>query len=294
MESASLQHWLWLLPLGLAALWVGSPRFLGTQASHRLGNLLKAGLDGRNVTLLQHLDLSVGGRVMHFDYLVLGRTGIFVIDALYLPGRVKGQRAQAWWQRIHLGRTHRFANPVHENYLRLQALHQALHLAPSCFHPCVGVSGQDSIDTDAKDVVIDVQKVAGKINGQTRPLLSAEELNLALHSVQQLQVDVRLLGGRARRWQWLRVMLFAMFLAGLAWVYQGELQHMYRTAIQIGQPGSQPADAATQLQRWEDSLICSYSVDTQRCACYTPRGEKAKVTPERCQQLAERGSVLEQ
>ncbi len=290
MESASLQHWLWLLPLGLAALWVGSPRFLGTQASHRLGKLLKAGLDGRNVTLLQHLDLSVGGRIMHFDYLVMGRTGIFVIDALYLPGQVKGQRAQAWWQRIHLGRKHRFANPVHENYLRLQALQQALRLAPSCFHPCVAVSGHGSIDTDAKDVVMAVEKVAGKINGQPRPLLDAEELNQALQKVQQLQVRAPLLGGRTGRWKLLRMVLLASFLGGLAWVYQRELQHVYLAAIQ----NSQPADPASQTQRWEDDLICSYSVDTQRCACYTPRGEKAAVTPERCQQLAERGSVLEQ
>jgi hypothetical protein len=192
MESAALQHWLWLLPLGLLALWVGSPRFLGTQASHRLRKLLNAGLDRRHVTLLQQLHLTVGGKVMHFDHLVLGRTGIYVIDALYLPGQVKGQRVQAWWQRIHWGRKHRLANPVHENFLRLQALQQALHLAPSCFHPCVAISGHSSIDTDAKDVVIDVEKVAGKINGQTRPLLSAEELNQALQNVQQLQVHAPL------------------------------------------------------------------------------------------------------
>lgn len=290
MESTSLQHWLWLLPLGLAALWVGSPRFLGTQASNRLGKLLNAGLDRRSVTLLHRLHLSVGGRVMHYDHLVLGRTGIFVIDALYLPGQVKGQRVQAWWQRIHWGRKHRFPNPVHENYLRLQALQQALHLFPHCFHPCVAVSGHSSIDTDAKDVVIDVEKVAGKISGQTRPLLSAEELNQALQNVQQLQVHASLLGGRAGRWQWLRMLLLAMFLVGLAWVYQAELQHVYRTAIQ----SSQPEDPASQLQRKEESLICSYSVDTRRCACYTPGGEKADITSKRCQELAERGSVLKQ
>lgn len=290
MDASSLQHWLWLLPLALAALWVGSPRFLGTRASERLGRLLRAGLDRRSTTLLQHLDLSVGGSVMHFDHLVLSRTGIYVIDALYLPGRIRGQRAQAWWQRLRGGRKHRFANPVHENFLRLQALQRALQLAPAGFHPCVAISGHTSIDTDAKDIVIDVTEVCRKINSQARPLLTAEELNQALLRIQQLRVDASLLGGRVRRWRLLRLLLLALFLGGLAWVYQQEMRQLFRAVKQ----SSQPPDPATQLERWENSLICSYSVDTQRCACYTQQGEKAEISALRCQQLAERGSVLNQ
>ncbi|HKX55812.1 MAG TPA: nuclease-related domain-containing protein, partial [Xanthomonadales bacterium] len=201
MEYPSLLHWLWLLPLGLAALYVGSPRFLGTRSSQRLRKLLQASLDSRTMTLLHDLDLSVGGSVMHYDQLVLSRTGIHVIDALYLPGKVKGQRVQAWWQRQRFGRKHRFANPVHENFLRLQALQQALHLAPGCFHASVAISGHDSIETDARDVVLDVAAVAKKINSQSRPLLSAEELNQALLRIQQLQVHAPLLGAKSLRWR---------------------------------------------------------------------------------------------
>lgn len=290
MEFPSLLHWLWLLPLGLAALYVGSPRFLGTQASQRLRKLLQASLDSRSMTQLHDLDLSVGGGVMHYHQLVLSRTGIHVIDALYLPGKIKGQRVQAWWQRLRFGRTYKFANPVHENFLRLQALQQTLHLAPGCFHPCVAISGHDSIETDARDVVLDVAAVAKKINSESRPLLSAEELNQALLRIQQLQVQAPLLGGKSRRWRWMQLMLLLMFLGGAGWVYQNELRQVYLTALQ----SSQPADPASNLQRWEDSLICSYSVDTDRCACYTPRGDKADIATQRCRQLAERGSVLQQ
>lgn len=290
MEQPSLLHWLWLMPLGLAALYVGSPRFLGTRASQRLRKLLQAGLDSRSMTRLQNLDLSVGGSIMHYDQLVLSRMGIHVIDALYLPGKIKGQRVQAWWQRRRFGRKHRFANPVHENYLRLQALQQALHLAPGCFHPSVAISGYDTIETDAKDVVLDLTSVAKKINSLSRPLLTAEELNQALLRIQQLQVQGTLLGNKRLRWRLLRLLLLALFLGGAGWVYQNELQQVYRTALQ----SSQPVDPASDLQRWEESLICSYSVDTDRCACYTPRGDKAEIPAQRCRQLAERGSVLQQ
>ncbi|HET6564596.1 MAG TPA: nuclease-related domain-containing protein [Xanthomonadales bacterium] len=290
MDHPSLLHWIWLLPLGFAALYIGSPRFLGTQANQRLNKLLKAGLDRRHFTLLQDLDLAVGGGVMHYDHLVLSRSGIHVIDALYLPGKIKGQRAQALWQRVRWGRKVRFDNPVHENYLRLQALQRALHLAPACFLPCVAISGYQTIETDAKDVVLDVARVVNKINSQARPLLAAEELNQALLQIQQMQVKPTLFGGKNLRWKLLRFLALLLFVGGLVSVYQHELQQLYSTAVK----SSEPLDAATGLQRWEDSLICSYSVDTGRCACYTPRGDKAEITAARCQQLAERGSVLKQ
>ena len=290
MEYPSLLHWLWLLPLGLLALYVGSPRFLGTRASQRLHKLLLANLDRRTMTLLHDLDLSVGGSVIHYDQLVLSRSGIHVIDAFYLPGKIKGQRVQAWWQRQRFGRKYKFTNPVHENFLRLQALQQGLHLAPGCFHPNVAISGHDSIETDAKDVVLDVAAVARKINSQSRPLLTAEELNQALLAIQQLQVHAPLLGGKNRRWRLVQLLLLLLFLGGAGWVYHNELQQFYHMALQ----SSQPADPASNLQRWEDSLICSYSVDTGRCACYTPRGDKADISAKRCRELAERGSVLQQ
>lgn len=290
MEHPSLLHWIWLLPLGLSALYVGSPRFLGTQASQRLRKLLRAGLDDRTMTHLCGLNLSVGGTVVHYDHLVLSRTGIHVIDALYLPGKIKGQRVQNWWQRQRWGRKYRFENPVHENFLRLQALQRALHLAPGCFHPSVAISGYDSIETDAKDVVLDVAAVVKKINSQSRPLLSAEELNQALLNMQQMQVQAPLLGAKTRRWRLLQLLLLVLFLGGVGWVYQDEVRQVYRLAMQ----SSQPVDASTDRQRWEDSLICSYSVDTGRCACYTPRGDKADISKDRCRQLSERGSVLQQ
>ena len=70
--------------------------------------------------------------------------------------------------------------------------------------------------------------------------------------------------------------------------------HHIRMAEALLFAASEPLDEATRQQRWEERLICSYSVDTGRCACYSPQGEKAELTAERCQELAERGSVLQQ
>jgi hypothetical protein len=46
--------------------------------------------------------------------------------------------------------------------------------------------------------------------------------------------------------------------------------------------------------RWEASLLCAYSVDSGRCACYEPKGPKADIPQEQCIELANKGSILTQ
>lgn len=42
---------------------------------------------------------------------------------------------------------------------------------------------------------------------------------------------------------------------------------------------------------WEASLLCAYSTDTGRCACYEPKGPKAVVDHEQCVALADQGAA---
>jgi len=290
MNQPSLIHWLWLLPLGFLSVYLGSARFLGTQASQRLRNLLRAGLEPRRFTQLHDLHLFVSGRVEHYDHLVLSRSGIHVIDALHLPGDLKGTRVQAWWLSRHWGRKSRIANPVHENALRLEALQHALGLPATRFLPVVALSGNRSLDTDARDVVVAASQVVGKINSQARLVLSDEDVDAALLRIQGLQVKAPLLTAR-RRWRVLQLLAGLGFIAGIWLVYEAEIRQLHATVAR----SSEPAPTATSdPQRWEATLACSYSIDTGRCACYQPDGKKAEISPERCKSLAERGSVLKQ
>lgn len=290
MEHALLVHWFWLTPLGFTALCLGSPRFLGTQATNRLRKILLASLDSRGYTQLHDLHLAVGGHVEHYDHLVFSKSGVYVIDALYLPGEIKGNRVQAWWLRKSWGRRIKFDNPVQASYLRMLALQQALNLPLVSLHSFVAISGYSTLQTDAKDVVIDVQKVPGKILSQSRQLLSAEELDAAVLRIQQIRIHAPLFGS-TRRWKLLQLLLSILFIGGIFAVYQSQIMHLYGSVVQAVQSEEV---RKTDQQRWEDRLICSYSLDTGRCACYELDGAKASIAPERCIALAERGSVLQQ
>jgi len=286
---------LWILPLAVSVMFVGSPRFLGTRAARRAAYLLKSGLDKRRYTLLSDLDLALAGKTVHFDHIVVSQAGIFVINALHLPGVVSGSRVQARWQRKHWGHKYLLENPVHENYLRLQALQRALDLPANSFHSLVGISGHGAITTDASEVVTDVNLLSRKINSQSRQSLSQEQASQALLGIQQLHLRPGFLGLHAR-WKWLRLGLLIGLCAAVYLSYGDELRKLQQQ-IKVSTQGPAAAgnlDETAQQKLWEESLICSYSIDTQRCACYQPDGVKAALAPARCKTLAEKGSVLEQ
>ncbi len=286
---------LWVLPLAVSVLYVGSPRFLGTQAARRVGNLLKSGLDTRRYTTLSNLKLSLAGRIVDFDHIVVSQAGIFVIDALHLPGAVSGSRVQAQWKRKGWQRTYRFDNPVHENFLRLQALQRALDLPRNSFHPLVVLAGHKGIKTDAGDVVLEVKSMCRNINSQSRQLLNQEQTSQALLNIQQLCIQPGLLGHHSR-WKIIRLGLLACLCMAVYLAYGEQLrqlQQKIRVSIQ-GPAAAGAMDELTRQQLWEDSLICSYSIDTGRCACYQADGQKAQIDPASCKTLAEKGSVLQQ
>jgi len=54
----------------------------------------------------------------------------------------------------------------------------------------------------------------------------------------------------------------------------------------------QETDTAARLA-WESSLMCAYSSDAGRCACYDPKGRKAEMDFGRCRALADRRPVAD-
>ena len=299
LNMQNLVHLAWLLPLLLLALYIGSPRFLGTTGSSRVGRLLAAGLDRHRYTILSNFTLAAGGGIVHFEHLVISRFGIFVIDTVHRGGWISGSEVQERWQQKSLGKIHRFDNPIHANFLRVQALAQLLDMPVSRFHPVVVFSGHAGFRSQQPGKVFAVGRVLAHIRGQRRELLMAQEADRAVMRIRDARIQTGFLG-RMGPWRILRYCLIGVALAGIYLVYGQDLQfamkYLQRQADVRMQPENFNAEGTPKSERqiWEDSLICAYSVDNGRCACYEPRGEKAQVPAARCQQLAERGSVLKQ
>ncbi|HLF31884.1 MAG TPA: nuclease-related domain-containing protein [Xanthomonadales bacterium] len=299
MNLQSLIHLAWIVPLVLLVSYIGSPRFLGNMGSTRVRRILGSALEKNRYTILHDLVLPSGGGTFHVDHLVISRYGICVIDSIHRSGWISGTEVQARWRQQSWGKSWYFDNPVHTNYLRVQALERLLQLPNSRFHPMVVLSGHRGFKKNLPTGVLEVKNLVGRIRSLGREVLSAEEADKALLCIQKSIVKPGLFG-RAGRWKLFRLLLFVVLVAASVMAYHDQLQQflagMQRHADMRMMPEKFHRDGLpkTELELWEDSLICAYSSDLGRCSCYEPGGAKARLTAARCQELAERGSVLKQ
>ena len=295
----ALLHFIWVIPLVLLALYVGSPRFRGTSGQVRTRRLLSAQLQKNQYTVLNGLTLPAGGGTMHLDHLVVSQFGIFVIATVSRSGKISGTEFQDRWKHYHFGRIHRFDNPMHLNYQAINALAQLLQLSPALFHSIVVFSGSGSFANQMPANVIPAQKLIPLIRKFSRKILTPEDANRVLRQVKEDSLSSRT-RFRLDRWTLLRFALVLVLIAGGWLAFRVELTEAYRLLQNQLEKTSQPemfhADGRrkTEQELWESSLRCIYSNDTGKCVCIERDGSSAELEPGKCQSLSEQGSILQQ
>jgi len=296
MDSQPYAHLIWIVPLALMVLYIGSPRFLGTMGHGRVKRVLNAALEKNRYTVFHNLTLPSGGGTVTVDFLIVSRFGIWAIRSIHRNGLISGTDVQDRWVQKWAGRLNRFENPVHENVLRLEVLERMLDLPKSRFHSLVVFSGQRGFKSGIPGNVIAVDQLLRRVRGQSKELLSTEEADKALARLHQVALSPGTFS-RARRWKILRLVLLIMLLWGSYTAFQQPADQFFDRMLQqariYGLPVEADGSEESKRQIWEESLICAHSSDTGRCACYEPGGDKASLNDQRCRELANKGSVLE-
>jgi hypothetical protein len=298
MMVQPLAHLLWLVPLALLAAYVGSERFLGTMAQARVRRLLDAALEPRRYTVVHDLTLPGGGGTIHFDHLIVCRAGVYLVDSIYRTGWISGTRVQAAWRQKTWKGSAKFDNPVHDLAVRAEALADLLRVPLSRIHTLVVFCGPRGFADSVPDNVIRAQRLLARIRFDSRPLLAPEEADRVVMELQRCALRPTFLGP-AQRWKLLRAALVIFCCAAVYYTYSDQLKMFVKKVQHQADIGMAPekfhpdGTPKNEIELWEDRLACAYSVDTGRCACHEPGGDLARITPERCQELAQRGSVLQ-
>jgi len=294
-----LLHLLWIVPLLLLIFFLSSPRFRGDIAETRVRRLLATGLERNRYTVFNDLLLADAGGTRQIDHLVISKFGIFVIESRYVRGWVSGAEFQERWKQKSLWRQTQFDNPLHSCRLQVERLQRLLNYPASVFHPLVVLVGHKGAKTRLPENVIAPEKLLGLLRRKSGQLLNAEQAERAIRTIDQ----ARLAGSGAWRLKPLsavRLLLLLALVAGVYLAFRDDIEDWVAAARLRAEQRSAPeqfrADGSRKSERelWEDSLVCAYSVDTGRCACYEPDGKTADLAPETCRSLAEKGSVLKQ
>jgi restriction system protein len=297
--GSALLHLAWIVPLLLLFFFLSSPRFRGDIAETRVRRLLAAGLERNRFTVFNDVVLPIGGGTTRINHVVVSRVGIFVIESSYVRGWISGTEVQDRWQQNSWGRSTRCDNPLHRNRRQVEALQRLLDYPSAVFHPLVVLVGLKGFRKRPPENVIVAESLLARIRKKTGQLLSPEQADHAIRMIGESRLSPA--GGRlSRPANLLRLLLLLVLLAGLYLAFRDDLPRLVaeweRRAEQQSEPALFRPDGSRKSERelWEDSLVCAYSVDTGRCACYEPDGAHADLSAAECRALAERGSVLKQ
>ena len=239
---------------------------------------------------------------MHFDHVVVSRHGIVVIESQYARGWVSGTAVQDRWKQQTLGRTERFDNPLGRNEQQKLALQALLGYPPRVIYGIVVMVGQKGFKGELPIHVVEPEKLIRELRKMGQLLMEPEQAAKAISTIDASRLSS--VGSHfRRRGALLAQALLALLLCGGLYLAFGEAAGRIWTEFQASTrpPGSESAgetspdgSVKSEQEKWEESLLCAWSSDTRRCACYEPDGTRVQIDLEKCRALAERGSVLKQ
>ena len=292
-----LLHLLWIAPLALIIAFISSPRFRGDIAENRVRRLLANGLNKSRYTVLNDVELPAGGGTVHVDHIVVSRFGVFVIESQYAKGMISGGEFQDRWKQEYWGRTKRIENPMHRSAVQAETLGRLLDISAPKIHPIVVMTGQSGMKTRSPAHLVPAEQLISYIRKKGTHVLEPEQADQVLKIIMDGRVHPSV-HSQVSKWTLLTVFLVLVLLAGI-WLAFGEQirgvqemlseRHEQRESPEMFHPDG---SRKTEQEQWEDSLVCAWSEDTNRCACYEPDGERADLEQSKCRSLAERGSIL--
>jgi hypothetical protein len=292
-------HWFWIVPLVLLIVFIASPRFRGDIAETRVRRILAAGLEKNRYTIFNDVTIPSSGGTTHIDHIVVSRFGIFVIESQHARGWVSGAEFQERWKQYHLRRFTRFDNPMHRNALQLQALENLLRIPASKLHPVVVMVGQKGFKTAMPGNLLQPEKLIAYMRKKAHHILDGDQADRMLKAIEDARIRTasrKYIG----KWTLVQIFLLVALIAGVYLAFRDDIADLQEKFVEQKEkkesPGTFHPDGSRKSERelWEDSLVCAYSSDSDRCTCYEPGGSRADVEPEKCRSLAERGSILKQ
>ena len=292
-------HFLWLIPLILLIAYLGSPRFKGTMGEARVGRLLAVMLESNRYTVFNKVIIPSNGGTVQIDHVVISKFGIFVIETVFVRGWISGAEFQDRWKQHRFKNSTQFPNPMHQNHMNVQALARLLQLPESRFSSVVVFMGHRGFKKSMPFNVLPAEKLISYIRKRTENILAEDQARQALKGLEQARLSSRR-GLLADPWVLLRLALIIVLMAGAWAAFHVELGQLINAMKKRSEMRSSPekfhpdGQPKTEQELWQDSLICAWSVDSERCSCYEPGGSKVDLDPEKCRSLAEKGSILKQ
>jgi len=175
---------LWyLLPLAIIAGLVKSPWFKGKFGEFMVNLSVRWFLDKSRYHLIKNVTLPTEDGTTQIDHVLVSEFGVFVVETKNMKGRIFGGTHQRFWTQKIYHSSHKFQNPLHQNYKHVKTLQTLLGLGDHQVHSLVVFVGDSTFKTPMPENVTQGLGYLRYIKSKTDRVLSLEEVAEASEKV---------------------------------------------------------------------------------------------------------------
>ena len=176
---------LWyLIPLAILAGILKSPWFKGITGEFLVNTAARLFLPKDEYHLIKDVTLPTDDGTTQIDHIIVSRYGVFVIETKNMKGWIFGSANQKTWTQKIYKHTHKFQNPLHQNYKHVKTLEALLDIPASAIHSLVVFVGDSTFKTELPENVV----YAG---GYIRYIIARREVILSQAAVETVTAQIK-------------------------------------------------------------------------------------------------------
>jgi hypothetical protein len=175
---------LWyLIPIILVGGILKSPWFKGKFGEFLVNLYARLFLDKSRYHLIKNVTLPTEDGTTQIDHVLISEFGVFVVETKNMKGWIFGSPHQRLWTQKIFRSSHKFQNPLHQNYKHVKTLQQLLGLNDHQMHSVVVFVGDSTFKTSMPENVIKGFGYVLYIKSKKDRVLSPEQVAEAVRKV---------------------------------------------------------------------------------------------------------------
>jgi len=169
---------LWFLPvlaIGVAVL--SSPWLKGMVGEFLVNLTIRLRLSKHDYRLCKDVTLPTEDGTTQIDHIIVSIYGIFVVETKNMRGWIFGSANQKMWTQKIYKHTHKFQNPLHQNYKHTKTLESILELPSESIRSVIVFAGDSTFKTQMPPNVTDAGSFIRHIKSFNSPVLTPAQVD---------------------------------------------------------------------------------------------------------------------
>lgn len=175
-ETIIKTWYIWVSIIVISLLRLFAPFIKGVVGEQAVRTRLLS-LNQKKYSVVHDVIIADKDQLTQIDHIVVGRSGVYVIETKNYKGMITGSETAANWTQ-HLGKKRvSFYNPIKQNYGHIMALSSALCLPISIFTSLIAFSPEAKVKVEAKTPVLYYSVLADAIQRAQIEVFTTDEMD---------------------------------------------------------------------------------------------------------------------